>query len=135
VHTALSAITRALIEGSWEIRFLLYWLAIESLFGPEDGREIAFRISQRAALFLERGAKAQEIFNQIKESYRWRSKIVHGLRVSSLRDRQPEKILLESEELLRRIFSLIFNLSTTAEKFDGNDREKFLDGLAFSPEA
>ena len=24
VHTALSAITRALIEGSWEIRFLLY---------------------------------------------------------------------------------------------------------------
>jgi hypothetical protein len=135
VHTALSAVTRARIEGSWEIRFLLYWLAMESLFGPVDGREIAFRLSQRAALFLERGATAQEIFNQINKSYGWRSKIVHGLRVSKLKDGEPEKLLRESEELLRRIFLLIFNAPTTAETFDGNDREKFLDGLAFSPQA
>ena len=32
--------------------FLILWLVIESLFGPEDAREITFRLSQRLALFM-----------------------------------------------------------------------------------
>jgi hypothetical protein len=132
IRTALATTTRALVEGSWELRYLLYWLAMESLFGPEDGREISFRLSQRVALFLEiEATKAQEVFKQVRAGYGWRSKIVHGLRVSKLNDGEAEKMLNEIEELLRRVIVLILSEDTTAQIFDGKGREEFLDGLAF----
>jgi hypothetical protein len=132
VYTALAATRRALVEGSWELRYLLYWLAMESLFGPEDGREIAFRLSQRVALFLEEeSTKAQDVFKQVKEGYRWRSKIVHGLRVSKPKEGEVDKLLSELEGLLRRVLVATLSEETTAEMFDGKGREEFLDGLAF----
>ena len=132
IRSALAATRRALVEGSWDLRYVLYWLAMESLFGPEDGREISFRLSQRVALFLETEAtKAQEVFKQVKAGYGWRSKIVHGGRVSNLQDGEVKKLLNEIEDLLRRVIVLILSEDTTAEIFDGKRREEFLDGLAF----
>ena len=84
------------------------------------------------ALFLEKEAtKAQEVFKQVKAGYGWRSKIVHGLRVSKLKDGEADQLLNEIEELLRRVIVAILSEDTTAEIFDGKGREEFLDGLAF----
>jgi hypothetical protein len=52
VWTALRATFSALQMYAPEIRYALFWIALEALFGPADGREITFRISQRIAFFL-----------------------------------------------------------------------------------
>ena len=95
-------------------------------------KRYTYRLSQRVALFLEKEAtKAQEVLKQAKAGYGWRSKIVHGLRVSKLKDRDPDKLLNEIEELLRRVSVAILSEDATAETFDGKGQEEFLDGLAF----
>lgn len=132
VRAALTSAMRALVEGTWELRYLLFWLGLESLFGPNDGREITFRLSQRAALFLETdGGKAEEIFKEIKKSYGWRSKIVHGLRITKLGQDESLKLLDELEVIVRRSLMAVLSSETIAAVFDGEGREQYLDGLAF----
>jgi putative transposase len=63
VWTAIHALRQALTEQTWVIRYLLLWVALEALFGPEDAREITFRLSQRVAFFLACDRReAQELF-------------------------------------------------------------------------
>ncbi|MBX3308523.1 MAG: hypothetical protein KF751_20950, partial [Nitrospira sp.] len=101
MRTAAGATFRALLEQAWPLRFLLHWLAMESLFGPEDGREITFRLSQRVALFLESDKeKAQKLFSEVKNSYSWRSKVVHGLRLSKLKEDESYQLLVGLEQLV-----------------------------------
>jgi hypothetical protein len=132
VHMAVQATKKALVEGSWEIRFLLFWIAVECLFGPEDGREISFRLSQRVALFTETdGAQARELFVKVKKSYAWRSKIVHGLRMAKLQGDESGVLLDELEQLVRRSLSAVLANTSVASTFDGEARENYLDSLAF----
>lgn len=64
-------------------------------------------------MFLEKeGSKAHVLFREIKQSYDWRSKIVHGLRVSKIKDEERDQLLSQSEELLRRIVLLILSSPT-----------------------
>ena len=45
------------------MRYALFWMALEALFGPEDGREISFRLSPRIAFLLaENSAQAKGFF-------------------------------------------------------------------------
>ena len=48
IRTGISA----LAADWWEARYLFLWVAMESLFGPQDAREMTFRLCQRIALFL-----------------------------------------------------------------------------------
>ncbi len=52
VWVALYSLWTALIDKTWEVRYLFLWIALEGLFGPDDSREMTFRLSQRLALFL-----------------------------------------------------------------------------------
>jgi hypothetical protein len=62
-----------------EDRLIDYWVAFEALFAPEDNRELRFRASLRIARFVEDGqAERQALFADLKRSYDWRSRIVHG---------------------------------------------------------
>jgi hypothetical protein len=55
------------------------------------------------AFFLEKeGSKAREVYSRIKKNYEWRSKIVHGLRLSNLQREKSNALLVELEELVRR---------------------------------
>src|SRR5262249_40706002 len=50
-----------------EIRYSLLWIALEALFGPEDGGEITHRLSQRIAFFLKTENPAtREMFRTAK---------------------------------------------------------------------
>ena len=52
VWTAFRAAWAGLQMNIESVRCLLFWVALEALFGPEDGREITFRLSQRVGFFL-----------------------------------------------------------------------------------
>ena len=132
LSTAVQSTFRALTELGWTFRLLVLWLALESLFGPEDAREITFRISQRIAFFLESDrARARELYSNVKESYSWRSKVVHGLRLEKLTPEKSQKLLLELEGLVRRSLLTILSEETMIATFDEKTREEYLDGLAF----
>lgn len=133
LHTATLVTMKALGEQTWEIRFLLMWLGLECLFGPETPAETTFRLSQRMAFFLEKeGSKAREVFVRIKKSYDWRSRIVHGLRLSNLKGEESDSLVVELEELMRRSLVAILDNETMVKTFDGRGREQFLDSLAFT---
>jgi hypothetical protein len=123
---------KALSDQTWEFRFLLIWLVLECLFGPETPQETTFRLSQRMAFFLEKeGSTAREVYARIKKSYEWRSKIVHGLRLSNLQGEKSDSLSVELEGLVRRSLVAILDSENLAETFDGGGREEYLDSLAF----
>ena len=131
--TALWTVVRSMWAGlqlnEEAIRCVLFWVALEAMFGPEDGREITYRISQRVGLFLgEDPERARELFQTAKRGYRYRSKIVHG---KWNQDPQGIDRMAEAEEMARLSLSKILQDDALMKVFLGADREEFLDGLAF----
>jgi hypothetical protein len=72
------------------------------------------------------------LFGQIKKSYEWRSKIVHGLRLKKVADNDSQDLLLELETFVRRSLVAILQKKSMIETFDGKGGEKCLDGLAYA---
>jgi energy-converting hydrogenase A subunit M len=133
LRTAINSVMRAQTEFDWTLRFLILWLVMENLYGPEDGREINFRLSQRVALFLsENKTSAKQLFDQVKESYAWRSKIVHGLRLAKLTDKKSKTLIEQLEINVRQSLVKILSDRNLIETFDGKKRETFLDSLVFN---
>jgi hypothetical protein len=62
-----------------EDKLIDYWIALESLFVPDTTQELSYRTALRIAAFLgSNGIERKQIYEQMKESYRLRSEIVHG---------------------------------------------------------
>lgn len=133
VFSAVGALGSALIQSMWHLRYLNLWLALECLFGPEDSREITYRISQRIGMFLGTNRKeARNIFDRVKKSYGWRSKIVHGLRLSKLTPEDSESLIYRLEHTVRHSIITILGNEQNIGIFNGKGREKFLDDLVFT---
>ncbi|NQT82692.1 hypothetical protein HQ563_06690 [bacterium] len=136
ISVALRTLWTALCERVWEVRYLLFWVALEALFGPEDAREISYRMSQRVAFFLGADREsAQGIFKEAKEGYSWRSKAVHGMRLDKLRKKEHEKsakLMYDAQELVRKTLKKILADPKLVKTFSGPGRERYLDGLPFS---
>ena len=70
-----------------EDKLIDYWVALESLFASDSNQEVKFRASLRIAAFLgSTPDKRKEIYTDMRNSYDWRSAIVHG------EFRKPNKI-------------------------------------------
>jgi hypothetical protein len=133
VRMANHALMMALSQSDWPLRYLSLWLALESLFGPEDARETTFRLCQRTALFLvPRGPEAVRLFKEVSESYRWRSKVAHGLRLQKLEANRSLELLEGLEELVHRSLRRILGNEEVFRTFDSSRREEFLDHLALT---
>ncbi len=129
VFTATRAAWAGMQLNSETVRYALFWIALEALFGPDDGREITYRLSQRVGFFLgENRTAAKDLFKLTKQGYSFRSKIVHGRWGD---DPNSTARMAETETLLRRSLIRILEDKNLAEKFSGNTREAFLDELAF----
>lgn len=129
VWTAIHSTWSALQIRKGDIRYLLFWIALEALFGPEDGHEMTFRLSQRISTFLSTdGKEALELFRRVKKLYETRSKIAHGVLKtgSDLIDKG-----CETETLIRRALVKILGDDNFLQAFCGKGRESFLDELAF----
>lgn len=134
IWTALWMLRAALSDMRWEIRFLPLWVALEALFGPEDPREITYRLSQRVAFFLASDRQeARELFDKAKKGYAWRSKVVHGARLTKLRadEEQAMDILYDAETLIRRALNSVLTDPHLIRQFDGKNRERYLDELIY----
>lgn len=133
VWSAICSTGLALTQHNWILRYLVFWLVLEALFGPEDPRETAFRISQRIAFFLaDAGDSPHELFVSMKESYKWRSKIVHGVRLKKLKDEASEDLISNLELTARRSILRILENKSLTDIFSGKDRERYLDDLVFA---
>lgn len=141
LFTACRILRRAMAEHYSAIRYLLYWIILEALYGPEDGREIMFRMCQRIALFLgcmnelktwdhkpiEAYASARTLFDSAKNAYGIRSKIVHGLRFKKkAKDTEPFHC---SEDLVRVSLLRILGNADYIHVFNSKNRGSFLDSF------
>jgi hypothetical protein len=129
---AVRLLAMALSAKPWEPRFVLVWIVLEALFGPEDGREITYRISHRIAFFLGSSPDDRRILAGIaKEGYAIRSKVVHGGRVGGLTGEESVDLMARCETLVRASLKKLSQFPEIAEKFDSKSREVYLDGIVF----
>lgn len=142
VWIAISTLVDALKEKTWEVRYLLFWIAIEALFGPKEPKgELIYRISHYTALFLAQTNKESfEICKNVKKLYEWRSNVVHGMRLEKLINKQknqPElsvQITLDTKDLLRRSLLRILSNSILLKKLNSDERENYLEELVLNVE-
>lgn len=60
-------------------RLIDYWIGLESLFSPDSSQEVKFRASLRIAAYLgNTAAEREQIYQDMRHSYDWRSAVVHG---------------------------------------------------------
>jgi hypothetical protein len=112
------------------VRCLLFWVALEALFGAEDGGEITYRLSQRVGFFLGANREeARQFFEMAKIGYSFRSKIVHG---RWKQDPNATKRMAEAESLFRLALARILEDQLLVETFSTKKRDKFLDSLVFN---
>jgi len=124
---------RALTEVWWENRYLLFWVALESLFGSLNPTETTYRLSQRLAFFLSKErSQARELYDRAKAGYDARSRVVHGFRHLSLGKDKADRLLADTECFVRSAFHKILTDPAHIATFANEQkREKFLDGLVF----
>ena len=130
VLTALATTWSALHQSDLPVRLLFLWIALESLFGPEDAREMSYRLAQRIALFSEVGQQeAREAFQIAKRGYSFRSKVAHG---KTLEGEAAIDEIGQAERLLRVCLGRILETDGMVANFSSKQREPFLDGLVFT---
>lgn len=130
IWTAVRATWAGLQTNIKEIRYALFWIAIEALFGPEDAREITYRLSQRVALFLAKDrAAARALFAKVRSGYGFRSKVVHGRWKENA---QSQVLMADAERLVQKSLLRLLQDDELMKVFCGKKREAFLDELAFS---
>lgn len=132
VWRSIFSLWQALKEPDWATRYLLLWICLESLFGPEDARELSFRLSQRIGFFLTSDrVEASSVCETARTGYNWRSKVVHGLHLSKLDPEDSIEISMAAEVLVNRSLNKILLDSTLPGLFDSRKREDYLDRLPF----
>jgi hypothetical protein len=132
VWTAVRTLITALREDTWEVRFLLLWVVLEALFGADNGQEISYRLSQRAAFFIGNSSEeSKDIFKKVKSSYTVRSKTIHGMRLSKLTPEKSEESILIAEEVIRKSLKKIFSNDELRNKINSKNRDDYFDALVF----
>lgn len=140
VWAAFRMASFALNHRQGDIAIVLFWSALESLFGPNDDREMIFQISQRIGLFLAPNrAAARELAARVKKSYSLRSGVVHGTARGLAPRGNAEKAAAVNELFKDTMFWLRTSLkkimldselrSVFSHKIKRSD---FLSGLAYS---
>ncbi len=66
-------------RGRDDDKLIDYWIALEALFMPDSDKRIKETVSKRASLYTGADAAAKAaIKEQLRESYKRRSELVHG---------------------------------------------------------
>lgn len=90
-------------RASDEDRLIDSWIAFEALFLPESDLELNYRAQMRIARFVGDALKDREhLRNQLKESYKARSAIVHGSRPKKVPQGDIARRADETVDMLRR---------------------------------
>lgn len=123
---------KSLFERLWEIRVLIQWIALESVFGPQGGGELRYRIAQRIGFFLAKNREeAKEIFENAKTYYRWRSRIVHGDELNKLTREKSLDVSFMTQEYIRKSLFKILQNNNLIDLINEKRRELYFDSLIF----
>ena len=141
LHTILTAIPpkNSLWQGlrmSWaalctsidDLRYPLFWSALESLFGLDDrAPQFSRRMRQRIARFLTDDIDGQDLIDkQTMECYDMRSKIVHG---RWLYDPDLDRMMGYTEDFVRCSLLRILNRPDLVSIFQSDVRAKYMNQL------
>jgi hypothetical protein len=128
--TAMRSLWAALTMYEADIRYALLWIALEALFGAEDGGEIGYKLAQRVAFFLaDTPEDGRELFQKAKRCYRMRSNIVHGRRSSH---HEIDNCMADTEAIIRTAFRHLLDEPDLLKTFISKHRDKFLEDWVFS---
>lgn len=131
IWIAIRSISQALQSLSWELRFLIFWIALEALFGTDS--ELTYRLSLRIALFIEKNKNEQkELLRSAKKLYRERGKVVHGRGIPGKEQKDRKELMKKTENIVRKAMLKIFKEDNIRQIFSSNKREDFLDNLIFN---
>jgi hypothetical protein len=116
-------------RSAYEDMLVDYWIGLESLFSPDSNQEVKFRASLRIAAFLgETPEERQELYDEMRLSYDWRSAIVHG-------DKKQMKNLGKKKELYKvaaktrsNLRAAILKIAESNQPFNPKDTETRLLG-------
>lgn len=132
IWTAIRMLVRALTESMWEARYLWQWVVLEALFGPESPNETTYRLAQRIGLFVgDEPESRRRLFDEARQGYSWRSKIVHGRKLSNLTREKSIELSMSTEHLIRVALVRVLTTPDYLLRFDGKERDTFLDELLF----
>jgi hypothetical protein len=131
VWTAMRAIWAGLTMYARDIRYLLFWVGLEALFGSDDGREISYKLAQRIAFFISGSpAEAKKTFREVKACYATRSQIAHGRweDTPTFDDRMED-----TERFARTVFLKLLGDEKLMNVFLARQqRDKYLEEFVFS---
>ncbi|MGB3479294.1 MAG: hypothetical protein WBB67_09050 [bacterium] len=134
IKRCASTLHWALLHADWDHRYLLLWMALETLFTPMRRKRITNQLVQNIAFFL--GSNNDEIgslIQTINEYYYWRCLIVHGRSLEELVGKTPDlqlSIQYETEELVRKSLLRILADERRTAVFDSPSRDKYLKSLS-----
>jgi hypothetical protein len=113
-----------------EDRIIDYWVALESLFLPDDDRELGRAASQRLAFFIEEsGPERSAIYRNAKKSYGFRSDVVHG---NAYDPAEVEELANLTEGYLRRALMICLETNSPPNCVS-LDNEMMLSAKATDP--
>lgn len=130
--TAVNMLMPGLMDKFWIVRYVSQWSVLEALFGAEDPTELSYKLAQRISFFTEENAENRhELYGKIKKAYDCRSKVIHGRGLHKLSNDKIVEACSITEDLVRKSFVRILTDSDKLAKFDGKDRDKYLEGIIF----
>jgi hypothetical protein len=130
VWVAISSIFQAL-QASWgELRFLMFCIALEALFGTNT--ELTYRLSLRISMFAEDNkTKQRDLFEIVKKIYKERGKVVHGRGIPGKNDDDRSELMKNTEDIIRKTTIKIIIDDTLRTRFSSSERERYLDDIPF----
>jgi len=118
-----------------DLALMAFATCLESLFSTVE-QELSFRLALRVATFLaDENAEREELFEEARELYRIRSKVVHGAAIHKNREtaaiRLVEGIVPQAERLARKCLARVFELSIEAIFEQSDKLNALFDKLLF----
>jgi hypothetical protein len=134
VWQAMRMFWAALSSYAPDIRYSLFWVGLEALFGPDGNTgEITYKLAQRTAFFVSDAPQtAREIFSKAKNCYAMRSKIVHG---RWKYDPLIDLTMTDTEMIVRRVCTRLLGDGQMLDTFMSKKRDVFLEEWVFSRSA
>lgn len=119
-----------------DLALMAFATCLESIFSTAE-QELSYRLSLRVATFLaDKNTDRQELFQECKEVYKIRSKVVHGAAIS--RDSEQAAIYLvdsivpQAERLARRSLAKVLDMNLESLFENAGKLNSLFDRLLFS---
>jgi hypothetical protein len=131
VWQAMRMFWAALASYQADVRYSLFWIGLEALFGPDGNTgEITYKLAQRAAFFISNSAQeARDVFTKAKKCYALRSKIAHG---RWQYDPSIDAAMADTEMIARASCRRLLTEPEMLKTFTSKKRDQFLEDWVFS---